>query len=149
MSKKHKIKVQSITRFYILLLLKSKNSITGYQIIKLLEKDLGTTASPTGIYDFLNDLKSEGYIEDVLSPNSKRSKGFQLTTSGSEFIDRIFSRFDNLIEVAVQSKLKACASCGVNLYNNFYIETIHGKELNFCCKHCAKAYKNLLHKNQY
>jgi len=149
MIKKQEIKVQSITRFYIILLLKSKNTITGYQIIKRLEKDLGTTASPTGIYNFLKDLRSEGYIEDIPNPKSKRAKGFRLTSSGAEFIDRIFTRFDNLIEVAVQSKLKACASCGVKLYNNFHVETIHGKELNFCCKHCAKAYKSLLHKNQH
>ena len=63
MEKTHEIKVQSITRFYILLLLKSKNIITGYRILKSLEKDLGTTASPTSVYDFLKDLKSNNYME--------------------------------------------------------------------------------------
>ncbi|MFX1388317.1 MAG: hypothetical protein ACFE9M_13955, partial [Promethearchaeota archaeon] len=81
------------------------------------------------------------------TPKSKRSKGYKLTPSGIAFTDRIFSRFDNLIEVAVQSKLKVCASCGVKLYENFHLETIHGKEMSFCCIHCAKAYLGSLHKN--
>ena len=142
MSAKQKIKIQSITRFYILLLLKPKSIITGYQILKRLEKDLGTIASPTSIYDFLNDLKKEGYIKDLPKSEKERAKGFKLTPSGEDFIDRIFSRFNNLIEVAIQSKLKICASCGVKLYEDFYTDTIKGKELNFCCKHCAKAFIN-------
>ncbi len=142
MKDNQEIKVQSITRFYILLLLKSKNVITGYQILKLLEKDLGTTASPTSIYDFLKDLKSKDYIEDLQKSDKERSKGFKLTSSGKKFVDRIFSRFNNLIEVAIQLKLKICASCGVKLYEDFYSETVNGKKLNFCCKHCAKAYQN-------
>ena len=136
------IKIQSLSRFFILMLLKSENSITGYSILKRLDKDLHTTASPTYVYDFLKQLKEEGYIEEVPTPKSKRSKGFRLTNSGVAFIDRIFSRFDSLIEVTIQSKLKICASCGVKLYEDFHVEKVNGKELNFCCKHCAKAYKN-------
>ena len=126
--------------------LKSEKSITGYSILKRLDKDLSTTASPTYVYDFLKKLKEEGYIEDVPTPKSKRSKGFKLTASGIAFIERIFSRFDNLIDVAIQSKLKICASCGVKLYDDFHVETVHGKELNFCCKHCAKAYIDSHHR---
>ena len=145
MSKNSEIKIQSLTRFYILLLLKSKDTITGYQIIKRLEKDLGTTASPTSIYDFLKDLKSKKYIEDLERSKSERSKGFKLTSSGENFINRIFSRFNNLIEVAVQSKLEICSSCGVKLYDNYHTEAIYGEEKNFCCTHCAQAYKDSLH----
>ena len=87
-----------------------------------------------------NYLKSK--IEDIATEESKRSKGYKLTPSGAEFTDRIFSRFDNLIEVAIQSKLEICASCGVKLYDNYHSEKIGNKMLNFCCKHCAKAYKD-------
>jgi len=142
MSENKEIRIQSLTRFYILLLLKSNNIITGYQIIKRLEKDLGTIASPTGIYDFVKDLKSKGYIKDIQKGESKRAKGFKLTSDGEKFIDRIFMRFDNLIEGAIQSKIKVCASCGVKLYDDYHTEIIEGKELIFCCGHCAKAYKN-------
>ena len=145
LEEEHEIKIQSLSKFYILLLLKSKSVVTGYQIIKRLERDLGTTASPTGIYDFLKNLKSKKYIEDIEKSESKRGKGFKLTLSGNDFIDRIFTRFDNLIEVAIQSKLEICKSCGVKLYGEFHTESIHGEETNFCCKHCAKAYKNSLH----
>jgi len=146
LSEEDNIKVQSLSRFFILILLKSETSITGYSILKRLDKDLHTTASPTYVYDFLNKLKGEGYIEDVPILKSKRSKGFKLTPSGAEFVDRIFLRFNNLMEVAIQSKLKICASCGVKLYEDFHVEAFHGKELNFCCKHCAKAYIDSHHK---
>ncbi|MFX0046741.1 MAG: PadR family transcriptional regulator [Candidatus Hermodarchaeota archaeon] len=136
------IKIQNLTKFYILVLLKSNNSVTGYFILKRLEKDLGKTASPTYVYNFLKKLKAQGYIEDVPdSKTSKRSKGFQLTSQGHEFIDKIFLRFNNLIEVTIESKLEICASCGVRLYDNYHSEKIGDKILNFCCKHCAKAFK--------
>ena len=94
MSKETEIKIQNLTKFYILVLLKSNKSVTGYFILKKLEKDLEKTASPTYVYDFLKSLKSQGYVEAVSnSETSKRSKGYQLTSQGHEFIDRIFTRF--------------------------------------------------------
>ncbi|MFX1323998.1 MAG: helix-turn-helix transcriptional regulator [Promethearchaeota archaeon] len=145
MTENHEIKIQSISRFYILLLLKSRKKITGYKILKALEKDLGTTASPTSVYDFLKDLKINGYLKDLSKSKNERSKGFELTQSGNKFVERIFNRFNDLIEVAIQSKLEICASCGVRLYEDFYTEEIEGNNLNFCCKHCANAYKRTLH----
>jgi DNA-binding PadR family transcriptional regulator len=128
-------------------MLKSKESVTGYYILDRLKKDLEKTASPSYVYDFLKKLKEEGYIEEIATEESKRSKGYKLTSSGVAFIDRIFTRFDNLIEVAIQTKLKICASCGVKLYENYHTETIHGKEMNFCCVHCTKAYIDSHYKN--
>ncbi len=139
------IKIQNLTKFYTLTLLKSKKSVSGYYIIKRLETDLGKTASPTYIYDFLNKLQSEGYIKLTPNPKSKKSKGYQLTPSGERFIEEILQRFGNLIEAAIESKLKICASCGVKLYEDYHVETVKGKELNFCCIHCAKAFKNSHH----
>ena len=142
MSEETDIKIQNLTKFYILVLLKSNDTVTGYFILKKLEKDLGKTSSPTYVYDFLKSLKVQGYANNVPnSKTSKRSKGYQLTAQGHEFIDRIFLRFNNLIEVAIQSRLEICASCGVSLYDNYHSEKIGNKILNFCCKHCAKAFK--------
>ncbi|MFX1574093.1 MAG: PadR family transcriptional regulator [Promethearchaeota archaeon] len=141
------LKIQNLTKLYTLVLLKSKDSVTGYFILKRLGSDLGKTSSPTYIYDFLKSLKEKGYIEEIATEKNERSKGYRLTSSGSAFTDRIFSRFDNLIDVAIQSKLEICSSCGVKLYKNYHTETIHGKEMNFCCKHCAKAYKNSHNEN--
>jgi DNA-binding PadR family transcriptional regulator len=135
------LKVQNLTKLYTLVLLKSKKMVTGYFILKKLSDELGKTSSPTYVYDFLKNLEKEGYIKRDKNKASKRSKGYSLTASGDAFIDRIFSRFENLIDVAIQSKLKICASCGVKLYTDYHIETIDGKELNFCCVHCAAAFK--------
>ncbi|MHA1985292.1 MAG: helix-turn-helix transcriptional regulator [Promethearchaeota archaeon] len=145
MTEESDLKIQNLTKLYSLVMLKSKEAVTGYYILERLKKDLGKTASPTYVYDFLKTLKEEGYIEEIVTEESKRSKGYRLTISGQDFIDRIFSRFDNLIEVAIQSKLEICKSCGVKLYGKFHTEAIHGEYMNFCCKHCAKAYKNTLH----
>ncbi len=139
------ILVKNLTKLYILVLLKSKNSVTEYYIIRGIEADVGKATSTIYVYNFLKKLKSEGYVEDVQNPKSKQAGGYHLTSSGSKFVDRIFSRFDNFIEVTIQSKLKIFASCGVKLYIDYYIETIGGKEMVFCCKHCAKAYKKAHH----
>jgi DNA-binding PadR family transcriptional regulator len=143
MAEETEIKIQNLTKFYMLVLLKSNDTVTGYFILKKLQKDLGKTASPTYVYDFLKSLKTQGYVDNVIkSKASKRSKGYQLTSEGHEFIDRIFLRFNSLIEVAIQSRLEICASCGVKLYDNYHRERIGNKDLNFCCKHCAKAFKD-------
>ena len=139
------IKVANLTRFYTLVLIKSKSPITGYYILQRLKEDLGKTSSPTYVYDFLKSLKKEGYLEDAQTSKSKRSQGYKLTTAGEIFTENIFSRFNNMIETAIQSKIKTCASCGVQLYDTgelIHKEKIRGIELNFCCKHCAKAHKS-------
>ncbi|MFX1363744.1 MAG: PadR family transcriptional regulator [Promethearchaeota archaeon] len=138
------LKVQNLTKLYTLVLLKSNDSVTGYYILKRLGSDLGKTSSPTYIYNFLKKLKEKGYIEEITTKNNERSKGYRLTSLGSEFTNKIFSRFDNLIDVAIQSRLEICSSCGVRLYKDYYTEMINGKKLNFCCKHCANAYKTSL-----
>ncbi|NVM34841.1 MAG: hypothetical protein HWN81_04550 [Candidatus Lokiarchaeota archaeon] len=93
------------------------------------------------------------YVKKIIAiniaptPKLKRVKGFKLTPSGIEFISRIFSRFNNLIEAAFKSEIKICASCGLKLYKDYHTETIHEKEMNFCCIHCAKVYKESYNKN--
>ncbi|MHA1147380.1 MAG: helix-turn-helix transcriptional regulator [Promethearchaeota archaeon] len=135
------IKIQNFTKFFILTLLKSRESVTGYFILKQLERELKITASPTYVYNFLKQLKEKGFVEDVKKSKSKRAGGYKLTTSGHIFVEKMFRRFDNLIDVAIQSKLKICASCGVKLYDQYHTEKIGGEEMKFCCIHCAKAYK--------
>ncbi len=146
MTEKHEeheeIKVQNLTRLYALVLLKSKQPVSGYYILKRLKEDLGKTSSPTYVYNFLKDLRNEGYLVKVKVADSKRSQGYSLTTEGDIFTENIFLRFNNLIETAIQSKIKICASCGVKLYEDVHTEKIRGVELNFCCTHCAKAYKS-------
>jgi len=141
MSNSGDLEIKNLTKLYILVILKSKSKVTGYYILKRLEKELGKTASPTYVYDFLKSLKNEGYIQDATNPKNKKKMGYQLTGKGNNFINKIFSRFNNLIEVAIQSKLKICAGCGVQLYDKYQTEIIEGKEMNFCCGHCLNAFK--------
>ncbi len=145
MSEIDDIRVQNLTRLYTIMLLNTSKSATGYSILKRLARDLGKTASPTYVYDFLKMLKAKGYIKDVKTSKTKRSKGYYLTSSGKEFVSRVLLRFNNLIELSIQSKIKICASCGVKLYEDYYTEKIGDEELNFCCTHCAKAYRSEYH----
>jgi DNA-binding PadR family transcriptional regulator len=147
MTEENDVKVQNLTRLYALVLIKSKQPVSGYYILKRLKEDLGKTSSPTYVYKFLKALKNEGLIEQVRDSKLKRSKGYKLTIAGDLFTENIFLRFNNLIETAIQSKITICASCGVKLYEEVHTENIRGVELNFCCMHCAKAYKTQINMN--
>lgn len=141
MSQESEIKIQNFTRFYALVLLKSKESITGYYILKKLKSDLKKNASPTYVYDFLKSLKKRGFIEETKSLKSKKSAGYHLTFEGKIFVENVFLRFNNLIEVSLRSNLKVCVGCGITIYDSVYTKIIGDKELNFCCKYCAKEFK--------
>ena len=80
-------------------------------------------------------------IEEIETQKNKRAKGFKITPAGKKFAKKILERFDGLINVAIKPKLTICAHCGVQLYGNYHTEEMDGKEMNFCCKHCAMAYK--------
>lgn len=41
----------------------------------------------------------------------------------------------------IKEDLTTCAHCGCKVYEGAYKEEINGKELAFCCKHCARSYK--------
>jgi DNA-binding PadR family transcriptional regulator len=149
MTQENEIKIQNFTRFYALVLLKSKKSITGYYILKKLKSDLKKNASPTYVYDFLKALKKRGYIEETKSLNTKKSAGYQLTSDGKVFTEKIFLRFNNLIEGAIGSNLKVCTGCGITTMiggdlsgKRGIIIKIGDKEMNFCCKYCAQEFKN-------
>lgn len=144
-SAKKDISVQSLTKLFTLLLLQAeKEPTTGYQVLKYLEKELDTTASPNTLYAFLHDLEDAGYIKEVNVEDKKRSLGYRTTDEGKKFIESIIARFDSLLEMAIKPKLTVCAHCHVQLYNNFHTEKIDDKTMNFCCKHCAKAYQDNL-----
>ncbi|MHA2295373.1 MAG: helix-turn-helix transcriptional regulator [Candidatus Hodarchaeales archaeon] len=145
---KKDIQIQSFTKLYTLLLLKSRESITedltGYRIMKKIESDLGTTTSPNYIYNFLKELREQDYLEEMVGKKPK-SKKYKLTPEGMKFVEKILLRFDNLLEVAIKPKLTICAHCGAKLYSDYHEEMISGKEMNFCCIHCANAYKQHEH----
>ena len=92
------IKVKNLTKLYILALLKLDNAVSGYFIIKKLNRDLGKTVSPTYVYNFLKKLKACGFTEEVFQSLSKKRKGYILTSSGLELVNRVFHKYEDLID---------------------------------------------------
>jgi hypothetical protein len=53
----------------------------------------------------------------------------------------LFKRFAELVAIAIEPSLYVCAHCGCKVYEGGYHEVINGKEMAFCCMHCARSYK--------
>jgi hypothetical protein len=60
---------------------------------------------------------------------------------GRELCTGLFKRFAELVAIAIEPSLYACAHCGCKVYEGGYHEVIDGKETAFCCMHCARSYK--------
>ncbi|MBS7641407.1 hypothetical protein KEJ12_07205 [Candidatus Bathyarchaeota archaeon] len=45
------------------------------------------------------------------------------------------------MSVAIEPSLEVCANCGCKVYEGGHREVINGKEMAFCCVHCAESYK--------
>ncbi|MEK6937213.1 MAG: hypothetical protein AABW58_04035, partial [Nanoarchaeota archaeon] len=74
-----------------------------------------------------------------LKERGKRDKKlFCLTKNGKLFTKNIIERFSNLINF----NHKLCHNCGCKLIEGAHKEKINNKVLYFCCKYCAKGYKN-------
>jgi hypothetical protein len=72
----------------------------------------------------------------------KERKIFQLTDEGRELCTGLFKRFAELVSIAITPSLDVCAHCGCKVYEGAYHEVIDGKEIAFCCLHCAASYKS-------
>jgi DNA-binding PadR family transcriptional regulator len=133
--------VSDFSRFYILTIL-YEGPQHGYSIISKFRKRIGKEISPSLVYPFLNQLEKKGHVKHSLKPvGEKKKKVFELTEKGRELCKRLFKRFSTLVSVAIEPSLEVCASCGCKVYEGGYKETIKGKELTFCCVHCAQSYK--------
>jgi len=77
------------------------------------------------------------------SVGEKEKKVFELTKRGRELTTELFKRFAELVSIAIEPSLYVCAHCGCKVYEGAYRETIGGEELAFCCKHCARSYKEM------
>lgn len=133
------VKIGSLVKFYIVLLLK-EGPKHGYDLMKELEKKLGSNISASQVYPFLNTLKKNKLVR-VEETGSRDRKTYKLTSKGEKFVEKILGRFGDLIDIAVEPRLSVCAHCGCKVYEGGHQEKINGKELNFCCHHCARSYK--------
>lgn len=133
--------VSDFSRFYIFTLLYEGPS-HGYSILSRFEERIGKKISPSLVYPFLSQLEKKGLVKHSLKPvGEKKKKVFGLTVKGKELCKTLFKRFSALVSVAIEPSMETCASCGCKVYDGGHRETIKGKEMNFCCVHCAESYK--------
>jgi Fe2+ or Zn2+ uptake regulation protein len=133
--------VCDFSRFYILTIL-YEGPAHGYQILSRFKKRVKKEVSPSLVYPFLQQLEEKGLVKHTIKPvGEKEKKVFELTLRGREIATGLFKRFSELVSVAIEPSLYVCAHCGCKVYEGAYHETINGKELAFCCPHCARSYK--------
>jgi len=133
--------LSDFSRFYILTLL-YEGPCHGYNILDKFRKRLGKDVSPSLVYPFLQQLEQKRLVQHrVEKVGDKEKKIFELTDEGKQLCKRLFKRFSALVYTAIEPSLEICAHCGCKVYEGGYREIISGKEITFCCKHCAKSYK--------
>lgn len=133
------IEIKNIVKLFAVLLLSEKD-LSGYEIMREVEKKSGKKASPGQIYPFLKQLKSYRYV-DTEGRGARDRQIYHLTPEGYKFVARLSSKFDSFLEIAIKPKLTICAHCGCEIYKGGYREKISGRYLDFCCKNCAESYK--------
>ena len=133
------VKIESIVKFYTVLLLSDKPK-HGYELMKELKKKLGRNISASQVYPFLNVLSKNKLIA-IKRLGEREKKIYMLTREGKEFVNNILQRFGDLLHVAIEPKLTTCAHCGCKVYAGGHEERIKNKKLKFCCHHCARSFK--------
>ena len=135
--------LSDFSRFYILTILYEKPA-HGYVIMSQFKKRVKKEISPSLVYPFLEQLETKGYVAYTLQPvGDKVKKVFALTDEGRELCTCLFKRFAGLVSIAIEPSLAICAHCGCKVYEGAHHEVIDGKEMAFCCSHCAASYKEV------
>lgn len=133
--------VSDFSRFYILIIL-YEGPCHGYSILTRFRRKIGKKISPSLVYPFLKHLEERGLVRHVLKPvGAKEKKVFELTEEGKRLCRQLFKRFSAIVSAAIEPSLEVCANCGCKLYEGGYKEAIGGRELTFCCVHCAESFK--------
>ena len=136
------IKITNMAKFCTVYLL-ANGPKHGYELMKELEEKLGRKISASNVYPFLEVLIKNKLIK-IQKTGKREKKVYVLTNEGKKFTKNMFSRFGDLIDIAIEPKLTTCAHCNCKVYKGGYTEKIKNKVLKFCCMHCADSYKKLL-----
>ncbi|MBI2542271.1 PadR family transcriptional regulator [Candidatus Woesearchaeota archaeon] len=132
------IKINNMVKFYTLCLL-ANGPKHGYELIQELKEKLERRISASNVYPFLNVLRKNKLIKfDKVGKRDKKT--YHLTHEGKNFTKRMFSKFGDLITLAVKPRITTCP-CGCKIYSGGHAEKIRGKTMKFCCSHCAKIFK--------
>ena len=133
------VKVNNLVKLHILIALANGKS-HGYELMKEVEGRTGKSISASHVYPFLKELEQEQYIT-IKETADREKKVYALTAAGRKLAKEVLGRVDDVISFALKSKLITCAHCGCRVYSGEHIEKVKGKELGFCCCHCADSYK--------
>lgn len=132
------VKINNMVKFYTLCLLAAEPK-HGYELMKELEEKLERRISASNVYPFLNTLIKNKLIK--FNKVGKRDKKvYIMTHEGKAFTKDMFSKFGDLINLAIAPKISTCP-CGCKIYSGGHTERIKGKMMKFCCSHCAKMHK--------
>lgn len=132
------MKITSFSRLYILMLL-SKRSRHGYEIIKELELGVGKKPSASDVYPFLKELMVQGYVK-VESTGEREMKKYILTPKGKKLTKEVLENLSTIIDTMITSKVTTCTHCGCKIYGQAYFASSkYEKASPFCCKYCAQA----------
>jgi DNA-binding PadR family transcriptional regulator len=139
--------ISDFSRFYILTIL-YEGPAHGYNIMNQFKKRVKKRISPSLVYTFLQQLEEKGLAIHTKKPvGEKEKKIFELTEEGRELCTGLFKRFVELVAIAIEPSIYVCAHCGCKVYEGGYRENINGKEVTFCCCHCATSFTDFLNKN--
>jgi DNA-binding PadR family transcriptional regulator len=134
--------VTDFSRFYILTIL-YEGPTHGYDIMTKFQERVGKKISPGLIYPFLSRLEERGLVSiESEMVGEKERKVYYLTEEGIQFTEKNFQRFAGIISTALEPSLEICAHCGCKVYEGAHTETIDGKDMTFCCIHCASHFKH-------
>src|SRR3989344_2799079 len=132
------IKITNMLKFYTLCLLANEPK-HGYDLIRELKEKLERRISASNVYPFLNTLRKNKLIKfDKIGKRDKKT--YYLTQEGKKFTTHMFSKFGDLINLAIEPRITTCP-CGCRIYSGGHTEKVRGKGMKFCCQHCAKMYK--------
>ncbi len=135
------IKITNTVKLYTLCLL-ATGPKHGYELMKELEEKLSRNISASNVYPFLDVLIKNRLIK-IEKTGKRDKKVYHLTPEGKKFTKQMFSRFGDLINIAIEPKLTICSHCSCKVYEGGYTEKIRGMKLKFCCMHCASSYKKM------
>ena len=132
------VKINNIVKFYTLCLLANEPK-HGYDLIQELKEKLERKISASNVYPFLNTLRKNKLIKfDKVGKRDKKT--YYLTQEGKKFTKQMFSKFGDLINLAIEPRITTCP-CGCRIYSGGHSEKVKGKAMKFCCSHCAKTFK--------
>ena len=114
----------------------------GYAIIEALLERLGRPVSPAIVYPFLAQLLSAGYLTSTREDVGRKARTlYSMTPKGRKFSEGIFKQLSQIVSTALEPSILHCAHCGCKLYEAGHVKKVDGRQMTFCCVHCAAAYE--------